>query len=101
MKEKVIIMLPMQRFFDDRTRFKITEEHPNQGQNIIEIHENYSIMTHKKDIPSVANTMKKFISVQVFLMNTLQHIRMMIMMVLNYCSESIQIFILKTKTTYT
>ena len=90
MQEKFIIMLPIQSFFDDQTRFKITEEHPNQGQKIIEIHEDYSIMTHKKDIHSAANTMKKFISVQIFLMNTLQHIMTIRIMVLNCCSDSIQ-----------
>ena len=53
-------------------------------------------MTRNTEITSVAYTLKKIISVQLFLMNILLHIMMINIMVLEYCSNGIQLIVLTT-----
>ena len=76
---------------------KNTPDRVKQRIHVVDMHENDLVIICNTTIPSVANTPKKTISLQLFLMNPLQHIMMIRMMVLSFCSNSINTFTLTMK----
>ena len=67
----------------------------------INMFDSYSIMSWITNNPSVANTLKKFFSVEFFWMNSLLNTTMIIIIPLDFCFENIQLVMLTTCITQT
>ena len=64
----------------------------------VDMHENDSVMTCNTKIPYVDNTMEKFISLKLYVINFLLHMMRIRMMVLKFCFNSIHHIMLTSLT---